>query len=246
MAYTVKAVADIAGISVRTLHHYDAIGLLKPAQKSAAGYRLYTEGDLERLQQVLFFRELGFGLGEIGAIITRPGFDRRQALLDHRQLLLERQARLGRLIHSVDQTLSAMERGTEMDAKDMFDGFDPTQYEEEARQRWGHTDAYQESARRTQKYTKEDWAAIQAESREIEQGVAALMDRSPADPDVQALIHRHYRQINDRFYTCPPQMYRGLSEMWLQDSRFTERFDQTKPGLAQFMHDAVAAYRISP
>src|SRR5688572_26308475 len=136
MAYTVKAVADIAGVSVRTLHHYDEIGLLKPAAHSAAGYRLYAERDLERLQQILFFKELGFDLREIKRVLSDPTFDRRRALTEHRALLLERQERLRRLIASVDRTLKAIKKGGDMNAQ-MFDGFDAAQYEDEARQRWG-------------------------------------------------------------------------------------------------------------
>src|SRR5687767_10541048 len=136
MAYTVKAVAQIAGVSVRTLHHYDEIGLLKPASHSAAGYRLYNERDLEKLQQVLFFKELGFDLKEIKRVLSDPDFDRRSALVEHRKLLLDTQDRIRRLIASVDRTLKAMQRGKPMNAT-MFEGFDAAKYEEEARQRWG-------------------------------------------------------------------------------------------------------------
>src|SRR5919107_1357533 len=111
MPYTVKAVSDLAKVSVRTLHHYDEIGLLKPAGHSAAGYRLYGQKDLERLQQVLFFKELGFDLKEIKRILADPSFDRRRALVEHRKLLLERRERLRRLIASVDRTLKAIQRG---------------------------------------------------------------------------------------------------------------------------------------
>ncbi len=242
MAHTVKAVSDLAGISIRTLHHYDEIGLLKVAQKSASGYRLYTEGDLERLQQILFFRELGFGLHEIKVIIDSPGFDRRQALLDHRQLLLERQEHIERLIRSIDRTLDAMERGMKMDEKEMFDGFDQSRYEEEVRQRWGKTKAYEESVERTKQYTKADWDAIQKEISQIQQGLASLMDRSPSDPEAQEWIHRHHQQINDRFYTCPPEMYRGLGDMYVYDERFTANYEKIKPGLAQFIRAAMHAY----
>lgn len=242
MSYTVKAVADLAGISVRTLHHYDEIGLLKPAQMTDVGYRLYGSSELERLQQILFFRELGFSLQEIKDIISRPGFDRRQALVNHRKLLLERQERLTRLIQSVDRTLAAMERGVEMDTKTMFDGFDQSQYEEEARQRWGHTDAYKESVRRTKQYTDADWVVIKQELHDILHGMAALMDRPPGDADVQAWIGKHHQQINDRFYTCPPSMYRGIADLWVTDERYAATFEQVKLGLAKFMYEAAKVY----
>jgi MerR family transcriptional regulator, thiopeptide resistance regulator len=242
MAYTVKAVAELAGISVRTLHHYDEIGLLKPAEVSASGYRLYGETDLERLQQVLFFRELGFGLQEIKEIVNRPDFDRKQALQEHKQLLLERKDRLGRLIHSIDQTLDSMERGIPMADKDLFDGFDQSQYEEEVRQRWGGTKEFEESQRRTKKYTKADWTVIKQEMEAIGTGVAALMDRGPSDPEVQEWVRRWHKLINDRFYTCSTEVFRGLGTMYVEDPRFTATYENIKPGMAVFMRDAMHSY----
>jgi DNA-binding transcriptional MerR regulator len=242
VAHTVKAVAELAGISVRTLHHYDEIGLLKPAQVSASGYRLYTEGDLERLQQVLFFKELGFGLHEIKEIIDRPGFDRKRALLEHKQLLLERQERIGRLLQSVDRTLEAMERGIRMAEKDMFNGFDQSKYEEEARQRWGHSEEYRQSAERTKKYTKADWTKMQEESGAIYQGLASVMDRDPADPQVQELIRQWHEHINTYFYQCSTEVFRGLGDMYVADERFTQNIDKYATGLAAFMKTAIHVY----
>lgn len=245
MAFTVKAVADLAGISVRTLHHYDHIGLLRPAQVSASGYRLYTERDLELLQQVLFFRELGFSLPDIKAIINRPGFNRRQALMEHRQLLRERQELIGRLIDTIDRTLDTLERSTPMDKKalkEMFDGFDHTQYEEEARQRWGHSKEYHESVERTRKYTKEDWSAFKAEMAEITTTLASLMDRGPADAEVQEWVGRWHQFINNRCYTCSLEVFRGLGDLYVSDDRFTATYDQNKPGMAGFMQKAMAIY----
>ena len=124
MSYTVKAVADVAGVSVRTLHHYDRIGLLRPAATSPAGYRLYSEADLERLQQVLFFRELGFSLQDVKAIVDRPTFDRTEALRAHRRLLVEQQGRLGRLVELVDRTIASIEKGAPMSNQERFGAFD--------------------------------------------------------------------------------------------------------------------------
>ncbi len=244
MAYTVKAVADVAGVSVRTLHHYDQIGLLKPASVSAAGYRLYVEGDLERLQQIMFFRELGFGLQEIRSILDSPGFNRREALVSHRRLLEEKCRRLERLIRSVDETIEAMGRREPMDEEAMFEGFDESkmeEYREEARRRWG-SENVDESYRRVSKYSKEDWAAIQAESREINEGLAARIDRDPLDPEVQALVERWHKLINDRYYACAVEVFRGLGDLYVDDSRFTAFYDRIKPGLARFMRAAMHAY----
>ncbi len=128
-----------------------------------------------------------------------------------------------------------------MDAT-MFDGFDAAQLEEEARQRWGGTPEWKESQRRTKAYTKQDWAEIQREGGEIVQRLAALMDRGPADPEVQEWIGRHHRQINDRFYKCSAEVYRGLADLYVDDPRFTAFYDKVKPGLARFMREAMKVY----
>ncbi|MDO8670513.1 MAG: MerR family transcriptional regulator [Dehalococcoidia bacterium] len=244
MAFTVKTVADMAGVSVRTLHHYDHIGLLKPAAVSCSGYRLYSEAELEGLQQVLFFRELDFGLHDIKDILDCPGFDRREALVAHKQLLLEKQNRLARLISSVDSTIEAIERGTEMDKGSMFEGFDAAkeeEYRKEVRERWGNKKV-DESIRRTSRYLKADWAVIGVESNEINQAMASLMGSDPGDPEVQKWIGKWYRLINDRYYTMTPDIFRGLGDGYVGDSRFTAFYDKVKPGLAMFMRDAMHVY----
>lgn len=245
MAHTVKAAAKIAGVSVRTLHHYDEIGLLKPSSHSAAGYRLYQEKDLERLQQVLFFKELGFDLNQIKRILADPDFDRRSALVEHRKLLLERQERFGRLIQSVDRTLVAMQRGIPMNAK-MFDGFDQAALEEEARQRWGNTPAWAQSAQRWKGYTGADKAAMEREGTEIIAGLVSRMDRDPADPEVQALIARHHAMICRWFFDCPKDIYRQIGDGYVDDPRFTAFWDNIQPGLAVFVRDAIRPYTASP
>ena len=241
MSHTVKTVAEIAGASVRTLHHYDQIGLLKPAAVSGAGYRLYDERDLQKLQQILFFKELGFDLKEIKRILSDPHFDRQDALLKHRKLLLERQQRLRQLIKSVDHTLKAIQRGKPMDAT-MFEGFDPSQYEEEARRRWGNTDAWKESQRRGRSYTPADWEQIKKEGGQIIGRIVSVMDRGPADPKAQEAIAAHHRQIDQRFYTCTPEIYRGLANAYADDPGFREFYEKIKPGLARFMHDGMLIY----
>ena len=242
MAQTVKAVAELAGVSVRTLHHYDAIGLVRPGGRTEGGYRVYSQRDLERLQQVLFFKELGLGLGEIKKVLDRPGFDRRQALLDHRDLLSRRRDRLGRLIAAVERTLQSMEEGVPMEGNVMFDGFSAAEYEEEVRQRWGETAAYKESRERTKDYTAGDWDAVFTEQTAILQAIAALADRPADDPAVLAEIGRMHRFISERFYACPPQMYRGLGDLAVADERFKRTYEKLRPGLSQFMRQAVHAY----
>lgn len=242
MSYTVKTVSELAGISIRTLHHYDVIGLLRPGRATTSGYRIYTEADLERLQQILFLRELGFRLQEIKETIDSPGFDRKQALLDHKQVLLAQQNRLGQLIRTIDRTIEAMERGIPMNGKDMFDGFDPAKYEEEARRQWGNSPAWAESQQRTKKYTRADWDTIQREGKGIEQRIASLMHHGPSHPEVQEWIGKHHKLINDRFYTCTTEIYRGLGDLYVQDERFAAHYEKIKPGMAKFMQAAIHAY----
>ncbi|MNK65517.1 HTH-type transcriptional activator mta [compost metagenome] len=245
MSLTVKSVAKLAGVSVRTLHHYDEIGLLRPAALSDAGYRQYSDADLERLQQILFFRELDFSLQEIKQILERPDFDRREALLTHRRLLTEKQTRLQAILRSVDQTLEAMGRGETMEKDVMFEVFnDPKlkEYQEEARQRWGGSDAYAESERRTRGYSKQDWITIKAEMEAVTLGMASAMGHDPASPEVQAKVGAWFELINQRFYTCTPEIFRGLGEMYVADPRFTATYEKVKPGLAEFMRDAMAIY----
>ena len=124
----------------------------------------------------------------------------------------------------------------------MFDGFDAAKYEDEARQRWGKSPEFEESVRRAKAFTKQDWDEIKREGGEIMERLAVLMDRDPADPEVQRWVGRHHRQINDRFYACGPEVYRGLGDLYADDPRFTAVYDNVKPGLARFLRDAMHVY----
>ncbi|MGI6206705.1 MAG: MerR family transcriptional regulator [Anaerolineae bacterium] len=243
MAYTVKAVADLAGVTVRTLHHYDRIGLLQPESVSPSGYRLYSDADLEQLQQILFFRELGFGLKEIKDILHSPNFDRREALEQHRRLLIEKKVRLERLIESVERTIDAMDGGRSMPKEEMFLAFDDEKmekYRQEARQRWGSE--VDRSYEGLAKLSKEEQSAVWAEAQAITLGMADLMDRDPADPEVLAMVDRWYKLMNKHFWSCSLEAFRNLGQMYVEDSRFTEFYDRVRPGLAVFMRDAMRAY----
>lgn len=249
MLYKVKEVADLVGISVRTLHHYDQIGLLKPKSVASTGYRLYADHDLERLQQVLFFKELGFSLHDIKSILDSPGFDRKQALKSQKQLLIEKKKRLEAIINLVQQTIDTIEGGSTMPNTEMFKSFDMTeiekhqkQYADEVKQKYGNTDAYKESQRKTTNYTKENWAAIYEKSNEIYNNIAALMDRSPEDPKVQEEIGKWRQHISDNFYNCTLEIFRGLGDLYVQDQRFTANIDKVKPGLAKFMKEGIHFY----
>jgi DNA-binding transcriptional MerR regulator len=245
--YRIKKVSDIAGVSVRTLHHYDHIDLLKPARVDETGYRQYSGADLVRLQEILFFKELGFGLSEIKEILNQPGYDRRDALLTHKQILREKNRRITRLIRTVDKTLDSMNGGSVMSNDEMFGAFDKEaieEYKEEARERWGGTEAYKVSERRTAKYTKTDWERINNESREIHQRLAEIMEagETPSDSEAQEQVGRWFKHIDKYFYPCTPEIFKGLGEMYVSDPRFTKVYEDLSPGLAEFMKNAMTKY----
>jgi DNA-binding transcriptional MerR regulator len=246
MAWTVGEVARTAKVSVRALHHYDALGLLVPSERSAAGYRLYGVEDLERLQQVLFFRELGFALEDIRGIMSDPLFDRRAALDAQRSLLAEKARRTTGMLAAIDRSLRALDEGVPMDEKEMFEvfgDFDPKDYEAEVMQRWGSTDAYSESARRAKRYTKEDWERFRAESDANGRALVEALERGlpPGDPAVMDLAEEARLLIDRWFYPCSHEMHVGLAEMYIADPRFTATYEKMHEGLARFVHEAIEA-----
>ena len=248
MAFTVGELSRLTGVTVRTLHHYDEIGLVRPSRRTAAGYRLYDADDALRLQQVLVLRELGVPLGEITAALAATS-DRAQLLREHRGQLAQKRARIDAMLAAVDAALEVLEKGKDEmmrpeDVKAMFDGFDPSAYDEEVRARWGATDAYKESARRTRQYGKPEWEAIRSESEAIYARLAQLrlQGAAVADPAVQAAVEDHRLHIERWFYPCSREMHRGLGEMYVADPRFTASLDKTGgAGFAQFFRDAIAA-----
>jgi DNA-binding transcriptional MerR regulator len=245
-SYSIGELAKIARVSVRTLHHYDEIGLLRPSDRSGAGYRLYCPKDLERLQQILFFRELGIKLDAIERILSDPKFDRRETLKAHRALLVERAERARALVELVDRTLAAVAgEGEEhaMKPEDMFDGFDPSKYEEEAKAKWGHTEAYAESKRRTGRYRKEDWQEVGAQAGAITERFAVLAEAGvpPTDARAMDVAEEHRRHISHWFYDCTYEIHVGLGTMYVADPRFAANYEPRRPGLAQYICDAIAA-----
>jgi len=241
MAFTVGELAKLTGITVRTLHHYDQIGLVQPSDRSDAGYRLYGDADVLRLQQVLLYRELGLPLDQIAGVLA--AHSPREALAKHRETLVAKRVQLDAMLAALDTAL-AIEEGRPMqpdDVKTMFDGFDPEKYADEARERWGSTDAYKESARRTKSYGKAEWDAIKAEGDAVYRRFAELMNEgaSPADARVRGVVEAHRAHITRWFYPCTVEIQKGLAAMYVADPRFTENIDKYGAGLAQFIHDAV-------
>lgn len=245
-ALTVSEVSRLAGVSVRALHHYDEIGLLVPSARTATGYRLYGDADLARLQEILLFRELEIPLDDIATLLSGGAFDRRAALELQREMLLQKAVRTEALIESVERAINAERTGVRMTKEEMFEvfgDFDPNEYEDEVQERWGETDAYKESSRRTAKYTKADWERFKAESEQIGTDTARLMDEGvPAsDPRAMDLAEQARLQIDMWFYPCSHEMHVNLAEMYIADPRFTATYEKIHEGMAQYWHDTILA-----
>jgi DNA-binding transcriptional MerR regulator len=245
--HTVGEVARLAHISVRTLHHYDEIGLLTPSGRTAAGYRLYDGTDLQRLQQILFYRELGFRLDAIAEMLADPGRTAEDHLRRQHHLLRNQIGRGQDLLRAIEKEMEAREMGLSLTPEEQFEVFGTDkvggEWAAEAEQRWGDTDAYRESQRRTAAYTKEDWARMKAES---DTQLRALRDFllagvSPDSAEAMALAEQHRQFLNRWFYDCGYDMHRNLAEMYVADERFAKTFDDVAPGLAQYVHDAILA-----
>ncbi|HEY3729605.1 MAG TPA: MerR family transcriptional regulator [Solirubrobacteraceae bacterium] len=245
---TVGEVSRLTGVTVRTLHHYDQIGLLSPSGRSDAGYRLYGYEDLTRLQEILVWRQLGFSLEEIQQLLDDPGHDRIQALRRQRQLVELEAERLAATARAIDAALSAHQTGVQIKESEMFKDFDPSQYEEEARERCGHTEAYRESARRTARYGDREWAEIRAEADQVVGDFAALMAAGePAgDEPARAVAERHRAHLTRWFFPVSPQMHRNLAELFIGDPRFAANYDRVAAGLSGYVHDAIVANAAGP
>jgi MerR family transcriptional regulator, thiopeptide resistance regulator len=246
MSYSVGQVAAFAGVTVRTLHHYDEIGLLVPGGRSHAGHRRYSDVDLDRLQQILFYRELGFSLEEVTALLDDPHADPREHLRRQHELLSSRIAKLQKMAAAVEQAMEARKMGIDLTPEEKFEvfgDFDPDQYAEETERRWGDTDAYRESQRRTSSYTKEDWLRIKEEGEEWSRAFVALMDsgEGPESAAAMDLAEEHRQQICRNFYECPYEIHTGLGEMYVADERFTAYYEAIKPGMAEYLRDAILA-----
>lgn len=241
--YTVKQVAQMARISVRTLHHYDEIGLLVP-ERSAKDYRLYTEQDLLRLQQILISREMSMSLEDIKHSLDDPAFDYADSLQRQRASLVARVSDTHRMIASIDAalaTLTEKDKAMSVDLKKIFDGFDPADYEEETKERWGDTGAYKESQRRTKNYGEAEWKAIKAELDGIWKDGAAAMaaGHDPHSAEALAIAERHRLHIDRWFYALDPNGHANLADMWEADERFAANIDQYAEGLTQWVSSAV-------
>ncbi|MFD1953241.1 MerR family transcriptional regulator [Paenibacillus thailandensis] len=242
MAMMVKEVAELTGVSVRTLHHYDEIGLLVPDEVTEAGYRLYSDRNLEMLQQILFFRALEFPLKQIKEIVSRPDFDRLEALELHHKLLLEKRSRLDRMIATLEQTKRHMKGEIRMTNEEKFQGFDFSKnpYEKEAREKWGDQ-AVDGMKAKLVDMGEAGQEKLGAEMNAIYAKLAELRGGAPDSDEAQEAIGEWYSFLN-RLGSYTPEAFRGLGQLYVDDTRFTNNIDKFGEGLALFMRDAMAVY----
>ena len=237
---TVKEVSHLSGVSVRTLHHYDAIGLLKPTRVTEAGYRLYDNAALGRLQSILLLRQLQFPLKEIRKILDAPGFDPMQALAQQIRLLELQRSHLDNLIAHARQIQTTGVISMDFSA---FDTTEMDRYAVEAKAKWGKTDAYKEFEQKTAGQSKEQLKTTGDGLMDIFVEIGAIRHLSPASGEAQALVAKLQGYISQHYYNCTKQILRGLGQMYIAGDSMTENIDRAGgEGTAQFAHEAIEIY----
>ena len=243
MKYTVKEIADIAGVSRRTLHYYDQIDLLKPSTIGKNGYRFYEEEAILQLQQILFYRELDFSLNDISEMMKRPDYDRLESMTAHRAALQKRVGRLNKLITTIDQTILHLNGELEMTTDDLFEGFDEETreaYAEEAAQRWD-PEQVKASNQRWKNYSAEKQRQIIEESKHINLDLLAHMDEGHDSEAVQAIVGRWYEHIS-HFYQPTLAIFRGLGRGYQEDPAFAAFYEKLHPDMPAFFRQAIDYY----
>lgn len=248
MAYTVKQLAKISGVSVRTLHWYDEIGLLKPAYQGANGYRYYEERQCLRLQQILFFRELGFPLNDIQKLLMQGDFDHIKALEAHKQILESDINRKNQLTATIDKTIQHLRGKYKMSSEELYYGFDSNrqkEYEQYLVESRGlrAEKLLEQSRKHTAKWDKEEWDNVKNEGDAIHKELAQAIDKGlvPSSKEVQAIIHRHYLMIS-RFYDPTKEVYVGLTDLYIEHPDFKKFFDVYHPKMIEFIGEAIRFY----
>lgn len=248
MAYTVKQLAQLSGVSVRTLHWYDEKGLLKPDHLGANGYRYYEEEQLLMLQQILFFRELGFALNDIQDLLAQDAFDKVKALQSHKQILSKEINRKQALLETIDQTILRLRGKIVMSNKALFKGFDPArqeEYEQYLVKEYGleAETRLKESRRRTAKWDKDEWDEVKSTGDAIHKALAEAIERGmePESDAVQAIIEQHF-QFQNRFYEVTKGVYIGLTELYSGHPDFKKFFDVYHPDMIDYLSRAMRYY----
>ena len=249
MEYTIKKLGQMAGISTRTLRYYDEIGILKPARINSSGYRIYGQDEVDRLQQILFYRELGVSLDSIKEIVTAPSFDKTKALREHREKLLEKRDQLDLLIANVDKTIAVSEGGSIMSDKEKFEGFkqklveeNEKKYGKEIREKYGE-DTVNKSNQKVQGMTKEQYNEVAKLSNEVMTTLqAAFQTGDPASELAQKAVDLHRQWLSYFWNKYTKEAHMGVAQMYVDDPRFTAYYDEKQPGTAEFLRDAVLIY----
>lgn len=238
----ISKLAKLSGVTIRTLHYYDEIGLLKPSNVTEAGYRLYSIEDLEKLQQILFFRELDFPLNEIKEIMMNPNYNKVEALNNHKKLLIEKRKRIDGLIELINKSIKG---DNDMSFKE-FDNSkieeNKRKYAEEAKKRWGNTDAYKSYEKKTKNYDENSWNTINKGMEEILKEFAENRDKDVNSDIVQSLVEKLKDYITLNFYDCTKEILSGLGLMYVGDERFKNNIDRFGEGTANFMSKAITVY----
>jgi len=242
--YSVQQLSNLAGVSVRTLHHYDRIGLLKPAERSEKNYRFYGKAELLRLQQILFYKELDFPLKKIAEILDDPDFDFLKALESHQVELLRRADRMQQLLTTVDKTIHSLKNKKNiMTDKELYEGFSQEEIDamrNEVKKRWGEKELL-EVEERIQKLGKEGWDDHKAKGEEINHLLAELMDFHPSEKQVQQVVAMHFKHLNF-YYKISKERYENLGKMYVDDERFKANYDKYRDGLSVFLRDAIFVF----
>ena len=249
MEYTVQKLGRMAGVSTRTLRYYDEIGILKPARINSSGYRIYGQREVDRLQQILFYRELGVSLENIRDIVTAPGFDEAGALREHREKLLEKREQLDLLIANVEKTIALTEGSIKMTDKEKFEGFkqklideNEKKYGEEIREKYGKA-AVERSNNKLKNMTQEEYAEVTKLEEELQKTLAeAFKTGDPAGVPAQKAAELHKQWLTFYWDSYSKDAHAGLAQMYVDDERFRAYYDKEQQGTAEFLRDAILIY----
>ncbi|MBM7581608.1 DNA-binding transcriptional MerR regulator [Caldicoprobacter guelmensis] len=249
MEYTIHELAKLAGITTRALRYYDEIGLLKPARVNSSGYRIYGEAEVDKLQQILFYRELGVSLNDIKEILTSPSFNRVEALKEYRAKLLDEKKRLEKLIANVEKTIAMLEGRVIMTDKEKFEGFKQKMIEEnelkygkEIREKYGD-EAVDSSYKKLKNMTEEEYVALEKLSSELNETLKLAFDTGdPAGELAQRACELHKKWLMYFWSSYSKEAHMALVQMYVQDERFKAYYDKIAPGCAEFLRDAMRIY----
>ena len=239
MKMQIKEFAEFTGVSVRTLHYYDEIGLLKPCYVDEhTGYRFYDKNSLLRMQEILFYRELDFPLKSISEIISSENYDKKKALSEQKKLLILKKERLDRLISAIDDAVKGE------NVMDAFDNSEFENYKAEIQEKWGNTDAYKEYADKTKNYSKNNWQSMTDGLNDILAEFAVCMKNGnePDSDEAQSLVKRLQNHITETCYTCTKEILASLGQMYVLDERFKNNIDKNGDGTAEFINKAIGIY----